>query len=427
MKKVFKVIGSILIIAFLIGCIFGFKSCGNIKAINNTNIKKRWGGNINNYDEESFVWRNELVSQPTWTKNNLLYYSDSFNDNLGLIYPSSNNSTKINLTAWYRFWAFTLAIGKPNIDFEYIDEITTYLVNNDEFPSYVQPITNSQFEYRSFINEDLELILLMQPKLYLNEFGENGSIRKREFTIEIFSGLAAFDKNNFVRNFYSNDGTFIDFESIDFEIDFNLFIENSHTGQPVESDYFEEKRPRTRLGALPQIIYQPQVWFNRYNESEDQNEFKVLNNPRINLNDSNYDGGDIYFNFKIFDKFENQVLGLNVLNTYDPNGNTNFRPINNSKALRGIQSSHNYMIVQNSINAYQLSDEMSYHDGYVDGYQNGLTEGQSQWNWTNFLNSIFDSIDRFLNVEILPYFKLWYFIGIPVIFGLLKFILSWFR
>lgn len=62
------------------------------------------------------------------------------------------------------------------------------------------------------------------------------------------------------------------------------------------------------------------------------------------------------------------------------------------------------------------------------GYTQGFKDGQKDaFNILNFMRSILKTVDSVLSVEILPYIKLWYIVGIPIILSIVDFILKRFR
>lgn len=69
-------------------------------------------------------------------------------------------------------------------------------------------------------------------------------------------------------------------------------------------------------------------------------------------------------------------------------------------------------------------------DGFNEGYQEGLEQGRAEndsYGIAPFVQSIFNGFSTMLNVEIFPKIKLWYIIGIPLIFGIVRFILGWIK
>lgn len=62
------------------------------------------------------------------------------------------------------------------------------------------------------------------------------------------------------------------------------------------------------------------------------------------------------------------------------------------------------------------------------GYTQGFKDGQKDaFNILNFMRSILKTVDSVLSIEILPYIKLWYIVGIPIILSIVDFILKRFR
>ena len=65
---------------------------------------------------------------------------------------------------------------------------------------------------------------------------------------------------------------------------------------------------------------------------------------------------------------------------------------------------------------YQIND---YETAYNIGYSEGMHFSTSSTNW---IKSVFNAVDSILQVEILPNFKLWYIIAIPLLFGCVLFV-----
>ena len=68
-----------------------------------------------------------------------------------------------------------------------------------------------------------------------------------------------------------------------------------------------------------------------------------------------------------------------------------------------------------------------FNDGYKEGYKTGVTDTSATINEQTWLTSIFKTIDTCLSIEIFPKFKIWYLISIPVMFALVRFVISFFR
>ena len=65
---------------------------------------------------------------------------------------------------------------------------------------------------------------------------------------------------------------------------------------------------------------------------------------------------------------------------------------------------------------YQIDD---YETAYSIGYSEGMHFSTTSTNW---IKSVFNAVDSVLQIEILPNFKLWYVIAIPLLFGCVLFV-----
>lgn len=65
---------------------------------------------------------------------------------------------------------------------------------------------------------------------------------------------------------------------------------------------------------------------------------------------------------------------------------------------------------------YQIND---YETAYSIGYSEGMHFSTSSTNW---IESVFKAVDSVLQIEILPNFKLWYIVAIPLLFGCVLFV-----
>ena len=65
---------------------------------------------------------------------------------------------------------------------------------------------------------------------------------------------------------------------------------------------------------------------------------------------------------------------------------------------------------------YQIDD---YETAYSIGYSEGMHFSTSSTNW---IKSVFNAVDSVLQIEILPNFKLWYIVAIPLLFGCVLFV-----
>lgn len=68
-----------------------------------------------------------------------------------------------------------------------------------------------------------------------------------------------------------------------------------------------------------------------------------------------------------------------------------------------------------------------YNDGLEIGFENGVQQAEEQTFSLDWLNVIFNSVNQFLNIEIINGFKLWYLFGVPLIISFVFMILKMFR
>lgn len=93
-------------------------------------------------------------------------------------------------------------------------------------------------------------------------------------------------------------------------------------------------------------------------------------------------------------------------------------------------TTNNYHVIFDNVNSQLVFYYNGYEDGKIDGYVDGKIDGiaigeKSKNTFTlSWLSDIFDVVDKILSVEIFYGFKLWYFVGIigliGVIYGVMK-------
>lgn len=68
-----------------------------------------------------------------------------------------------------------------------------------------------------------------------------------------------------------------------------------------------------------------------------------------------------------------------------------------------------------------------YNEGLQIGFENGVQQAEEQSFSLDWLNVVFNSVNQFLNIEIINGFKLWYLFGVPLIISFVFMILKMFR
>lgn len=78
------------------------------------------------------------------------------------------------------------------------------------------------------------------------------------------------------------------------------------------------------------------------------------------------------------------------------------------------------------LNIY-FKDEKTYQQGYNDGYNQGYLEGSenpNNYNFVDFISSIFSGIGTIFNINLLPGISIGAIVAVPIVFGVIDFILG---
>lgn len=422
MKKNFKILTLTLFSLALFGC-----STQPINVL--TSQKRSWGGGNTAPGNNAFVYEQLMDSSTGGSIFQKMSYSTTFQDNLKYITANSSNIEKANNSAWYRFWNFIIANGNETDIEDYIDNQVQYLIDNDGFSPGITDLIDSSFVFYFPISKALKFRITWSPQLDVTYWNSEGIVETKKMSIEDLVGIASFGKSNFFKNFTSNDYNFNNFRSMQFY--YNVDIDTLDSlDRIITNEIWQQVRPKTLSGSFPDIIYKPRTYYNGYDFYEDRSFVNAGREyPTLNLNDNSLfyeEAPSITFKANVFSEFEFNVLGLPINNEWI-DGSMTWGPFNSTKGVRGQYMSHNWFMVEQTFDCNQVNFANGYREGYKTGYLTGQENGRADWDWSNFLKSIFTGIDGFLQVEILPKIKLWYLVAIPLVFGLLKFILGWFR
>lgn len=122
------------------------------------------------------------------------------------------------------------------------------------------------------------------------------------------------------------------------------------------------------------------------------------------------DGVTHKFNVSMYDALE----GGNIVNT----------SVYNSQSTRDIGAGY---VNENLYNNLRAAGQLgSYQSGYDLGYITGNNAAEQASTWT-VLQTIWVGMDTIMQTEILPNFKLWYLVGLPLASGLITWIVGMFR
>lgn len=166
------------------------------------------------------------------------------------------------------------------------------------------------------------------------------------------------------------------------------------------------------------FFYQNKIGFNFISSSENGSVVDIVYFAEYDDNNKKY--VNIPFEDGDLGEFTFSCDFNNVLITY---------PIGEIFAKR-----NNTTITYNKLIQYGAEKNNSYNEGYEQGYDEGHLDGLEQgraekdsYGISPFVQSIFNGFGTMLSVEIFPHIKIWYVIGIPLIFGIVKFVIGWFK
>lgn len=149
------------------------------------------------------------------------------------------------------------------------------------------------------------------------------------------------------------------------------------------------------------------------------------------LSGQGIDGGDYQTNDIVFSSFESNQNGV-FISTYSVQQNLltatpfSYQSDYSQGYEDGYYAGRNEGIEEGYQQGYVDGEENGFNDGYQMGIEQGLAENDS-YGIAPFVQSIFNGFSTMLNVEIFPKIKLWYLIGIPLIFGIVRFIIGWIK
>lgn len=142
-------------------------------------------------------------------------------------------------------------------------------------------------------------------------------------------------------------------------------------------------------------------------------------------------GGDYQTNDIVFSSFESKQNGVFISSYSEQQNLLVATPFSyKSDYSQGYEDGYDSGKNEGIEEGYQQGYEDGEENGFNDGYQMGLEQGRSEndsYGIAPFVQSIFNGFSTMLNVEIFPKIKLWYLIGIPLIFGIVRFIIGWIK
>lgn len=163
------------------------------------------------------------------------------------------------------------------------------------------------------------------------------------------------------------------------------------------------------IGVSPQIVYN-YVWAFQFYYSNKTLTINIYNLEYSQIDErSNFQFVDSYiYNFFVDD---NIIINIDYTNYLDMN-----------KVPQNDITTEFYRTYMN--NPLYLSAVNYYNNGYDAGFNEGVNTNLATPNWWT---SLFNGIDSFLSIELLPNLTLGILVAIPLVFGLLRLILFFWR
>lgn len=168
-----------------------------------------------------------------------------------------------------------------------------------------------------------------------------------------------------------------------------------------------------------------------YDDDEAYNRYEV--GVDINIDAYAYDLEDNEYTYETF--YTSFILNFNVLKEFEVM--TDFEDFIDGALINWegstevyIENIHDFvnsvLVIQDDAyeNGYDTGVSQNFKDAYEKGYSDAIAQGGGI---LGLIREIFNTLIDIGNIEILPNIKLWYFLGIPLVIGIVSFVLGWFR
>lgn len=136
---------------------------------------------------------------------------------------------------------------------------------------------------------------------------------------------------------------------------------------------------------------------------DDDNSPKVSGTPLYNFTKNSY-----------IEDYQIPPRLITFTNQFNTNNLITMNLTNEGEGSSFIFDSYDWLLSNGEL--YQIND---YETAYSIGYSEGMHFSTSSTNW---IKSVFNAVDSVLQIEILPNFKLWYIVAIPLLFGCVLFV-----
>ena len=218
-----------------------------------------------------------------------------------------------------------------------------------------------------------------------------------------------------------------------FALNTNINLPNEIKGS---TNYYIEIRPAfaysdvIQSGFYVSYVYNENKVLNEYMDVYSTNYYKYVMQINKSINTSGdlgillYDNdnspktsGTPLYNFTKNGYLDNYIAEPRIItftNQFNTNNLITMKLNSQGEGSSYIFDAYDWILSNGDL--YQIDD---YETAYSIGYSEGMHFSTTSTNW---IKSVFNAVDSVLQIEILPNFKLWYIIAIPLLFGCVLFV-----
>lgn len=442
-----------------------FNVYSTVKTIDN-NTTNRFGVYVSERDKTietiqgSYEYNNSAVNFPLFTNNIIKFYDMSTFTN------SINNENEIN--SFLNILKSTFSLVEDNAFIQVNDNITT---NREELDKNFKHIFIKGFSQTFNLNEKINISRLLEnqnineleislvyndlPTTIYNEFNITYPVlydNSKKYTL---SGMQQKQWGNLSRTFKFTinnrdfDNSILQINLLNYQHTINAlsgksFVLNTNINLPKEiqgSTNYIDIKPAfaytnvVQPGFYLSFVYANNNILNEYMDVYSTNYYKYVMqiNKAINtsgdLGISLYDNdnspkasGTPLYNFtknSYIDEYQIPPRLITFTNQFNTNNLITMKLNSQGEGSSFIFDAYEWLLSNGEL--YQIDD---FETAYQIGYSEGMHFSTSSTNW---IKSVFKAVDSILQIEILPNFKLWYIVAIPLLFGCVLFVFKLLR
>lgn len=425
------------------------------------NTTNSFGVYINKQDntlesfQGSFEYNNSAVNFYLYTNNIIKFYDMSTFTN------SINNENEIN--SFLNILKSTFSLVEEKAFIQVNDNITT---NREELNKNFNHIFIKGFSQTFNLNEKINISTLLEnqnineleislvyndlPTTIYDQFNITYPVLNDNSKKYTLSGMQQKQWGNLTRTFKFTinnrdfDNTILQIDLLNYQHTINAlsgksFVLNSNINLPKEiqgSTNYIDIRPAftytnvVQPGFYVSYVYQQNKVLNEYMDVYSTNYYKYVMqiNKAINtsgdLGISLYDNdnspkasGTPLYNFtknSFIEDYQIPPRLITFTNQFNTNNLITMNLTSDGEGASFIFDAYDWLLSNSE--PYQIND---YETAYSIGYSEGMHFSTSSTNW---IKSVFNAVDSVLQIEILPNFKLWYVISIPLLFSCVLFV-----